>query len=143
MAMPPGPAPRIPSEALRIIAAHMRALGKGGGPLIRVLSIRVAAPRETGAGAHGAPAIFVAVSAPMCRSEIVSRYAFAAPLLQAADATSLSLIVFLQLAGQNYCTGFCRDTRRQNSAAAPPSRFKERQAAITQDVHRPRPEKKQ
>ncbi len=80
----------------------------------------------------------------MSRAEIAKQHSFAIPLLhESAGAADLKLIVLLQLAGQNYCAGFCRDTKRQNSAAAPPSRFKERRSADNQDVHRPHPEKKQ
>jgi hypothetical protein len=83
------------------------------------------------------------ISAAMSRAEIARHYGFAVPLLHAAQTADLKLIVLLQLAGQNYCVGFCRDVKRQNRAAAPPSRFKERRAAGNQDVSRPRPEKKQ
>lgn len=150
----------LPHEALRIVVAHVRALGKTGGDfmtapalpgrgeaLIRVLSVRViAGPVWPGPGKRSAPTETADISPPMSRAEIAEHYRFATPLLRAAGGADLRLIVLLQLAGQNYCTGFCslaRDIKRQNSAAAPPSRFKERRTAVTQDVRRPHAEKRQ
>ena len=139
-----------PTEGSKISRSFLRSLADGDEPLIQVLSIRVTARRARPApgcasfmGKAPAPMETADISAAMSRAEIARHYSFAVPLLHAARAADLKLIVLLQLADQNYCVGFCRDVRRQNRAAAPPSRFKERRAAGNQDVSRSRPEKKQ
>ncbi len=154
-----GSAQPLPHGALRLIATHMRALDTNsneseealGG--IRMLVIRVVA-RPVKGGTPPAPRgpanintfQHSTISAPMSRAEIAKQYTFASPLLNAAGADGLRLIVLLQMGGQNYCAGFCRDAKRRNAAtssAAPPSGFKERHTAINRDVDRPLPEEKQ